>query len=476
MRRLLPCLLLCIAACSSAPDEGTTAEEAALSPVQMKVDRTNVLAPRFEGFGAQLNQNVYAAISAPSGVTAGNLGAMEQKVETLAPRHVRIFWDQFAKPDEQASFLRTVDLARRAGATVNVTCWHGPYPNPTKQMASFADALQQVLALVPEVWVTIQNEVNSTAITKENYAATYVALDGALRAKALRSKVHFVGGDLLLGAGDNAQGEWLQDFATRPVAGVPGASTVSDMFEGYSFHVYWDYFSPAKLRSRLAGIKAAVDALPARARKPMYLSEFGVRGDYDPGTLPAPGRFLASKPAVDATGIEWGGTNGQAMSKTPIEAFQSGVFAIESAKLGFVSALRWDAYDAIYNEDYKGDWGMIGWAKDGWPTRPSYSVMRALHGVAEPGWKIVGVSGDVDGRIEACAFAGPNGQVGFAAFNDTKYGRTVEVGGLGANATLRQTTWSPKNPDDASPANVRTDAKGVAKVWVPSHGVVAVRR
>ena len=67
-------------------------------------------------------------------------------------------------------------------------------------MKVFADALQGVLASPGSVDVTIQNEVNTTpCVTQDVYASLYVALDGELRGRSLRSRVRFIGGDLLRG-------------------------------------------------------------------------------------------------------------------------------------------------------------------------------------------------------------------------------------------------------------------------------------
>jgi hypothetical protein len=66
-----------------------------------RLDRTNVLASDFAGFGAQYNQNVYAAISRTAGVTDQNIGAMERAVAGLKPHLVRVFFngDAFADAD-----------------------------------------------------------------------------------------------------------------------------------------------------------------------------------------------------------------------------------------------------------------------------------------------------------------------------------------------------------------------------------------
>src|SRR5205823_1066956 len=78
------------------------------------------------GFGAQFNQNVYAAISRNVGVTEANVKDMEAKVVALHPNFVRLFLlpNAYTDPHLMLSFVRSAPLARRAGAPTTVT-WSG---------------------------------------------------------------------------------------------------------------------------------------------------------------------------------------------------------------------------------------------------------------------------------------------------------------------------------------------------------------
>src|SRR5947208_10517425 len=98
----------------------------------------------------------------------------------LKPQFVRVFYNdaQATRPGEdhrpkrfpwtgttEASFLRAVRMAHRAGATINVTWQAGPeiFIDPathlTSHMQRFADVLEMLVTTLglPSLWVTIQN-------------------------------------------------------------------------------------------------------------------------------------------------------------------------------------------------------------------------------------------------------------------------------------------------------------------------------
>ena len=60
---------------------------------------------------------------------------------------------------------------------------------------------------------------------------------------------------------------------------------MNDLFDAYSVHIYWDYWdTPFFKEKRLKDIRKIVtEELPASARKPTYVMEFGVRGKSFPG-------------------------------------------------------------------------------------------------------------------------------------------------------------------------------------------------
>ena len=139
----------------------------------------------FGGFGAQLNQNLYADISGPP----PGLPNLEAKVLALQPQFVRVFFNTTAwtNTDRMDSFVRTVQLAQRAGAQINVTWQGSSFAFAMANMPRFADVLAGLLqAGVASVWVTLFNEPNSTRLTLGQYEQVYRSLDAALRARGGR--------------------------------------------------------------------------------------------------------------------------------------------------------------------------------------------------------------------------------------------------------------------------------------------------
>src|SRR5438105_4812163 len=104
------------------------------------------------GFGAELNPYLYCHPNWGD-VTEANVKDLEAKVIALHPQHVRIFmqltWfdekhnDEISADDPRIreSFIRTIRLAQRAGATVNLTLWYGFWKTPDASMKRLADIL-----------------------------------------------------------------------------------------------------------------------------------------------------------------------------------------------------------------------------------------------------------------------------------------------------------------------------------------------
>src|SRR5437764_12280353 len=116
---------------------------------------------------------------------------------------------EIAKGDPRMvqSFIRTVRLAQRAGASVNITLWYGPWMNPEDQMRRFVEILGKLIRderLTAIQYVTIQNEPNGEdekgpyKISFNNYNRLYRALDGELRSAGLREQFKNIVGDLLV--------------------------------------------------------------------------------------------------------------------------------------------------------------------------------------------------------------------------------------------------------------------------------------
>jgi hypothetical protein len=412
-------------------------------PAEITVDVTDVIAPRFVGFGGQFNNNAYAQVSIDAGVTAETVGEMEEKTIALGPDHVRIFWDPDGTPDNTQSFERTVDLAQRAGASINVTWWHGPYPDPAAQMKAFSDELVRLvqdLGYDAVRYITIQNEVNSTKVTMEVYEQLYRLLDEYLTAANLREHFTFVCGDLLR----DGQAAWFDYMATN----------MADVCDGYSVHIYWEYWDTPKLSERLTEVRAIVDGLPPASQRPLYVTEFGVRGYKNVGE-PSPG--------VHA--------DGTLIARTNINAYQHAWFNILAARLGYVSTLKWDVFFAKY-DNATHYWSLIG-APPEWFLKPVYHSTRAFTHSVDAEWDIVRAKGGDDGTL-AAAFRGPHGEVTTFTLNKTEQAKELTVSGYPPSTPHHVVVWHGEAEGNLTSEVVTTTEACQTTFTVPRKSFVAV--
>ena len=421
-----------------------------------------VVVPALAGFGAQYNQNVYAAISRNAGVTEANVAGMEQKVLSLKPHFVRIFFDHhvFADPDRMQSFARTVELAERSAASINITWQGGGTASPERSMSQFGDLLVDLVnngGIRKLKWVTVLNEPNSEtgSVTMEVYERLYRLLDANLTTAGVRGQIRLMGGDLLgtkSGLGQT-QEDWFTFLATR----------MSDLLDAHSIHVYWDYWDTPKLERRLREVRAIYDRLPPSGRKPLYVTEYGVRGHGFPDERP--GTYEDGTPLQD----------------TNINAFQHAWFALLAAKLGYYGMVKWDAYFGQYDRKPQ-DFRMIGRPQDGWLPRPVYWLIRILTRTVRVGWKVVRVDGAAGTKL-VTAFAGPHGRVTVIGL-DTAGGilngvspteGSYRLAGLPPNTSFQFLYWNRGGDGrNSRAASLVSDRRGILTVTAPLHSVFAL--
>lgn len=344
------------------------------------VDFSRVLVADFAGFGTQFNQNVYSTFSAVDGITPENIGRLEKKIKDLQSQYVRIFFDPKSWPsdpkyatvpaDFMNSFVKTVRLAQDAGAkTINITYWSGAVP---EKMKAFADLLYELLVvrkMTAAREVTIQNEPNGEPGRFElgRYKACYENLDKALKERGIREKIRIVGGDLV----STDQAKWF-NYLSR---------NMSHLMDGYSFHAYWDDNDSIKPFVRLTSVADITGAFPEGARKPVFVTEYGVRG--------------SNKPAGDQRkdpGYLTGTTT--PISTTTVSAMQNALFQISGMNLGFAGFIRWDCYKAKYDKGSQ-YYSCIGSGTDGFPLYPLYYMTYLFTHTSAPGWQVVQTSSAV---------------------------------------------------------------------------------
>ncbi len=436
----------------------------AVEATDFKVQESATLVQTFAGYGGQFNHHVYAAISRAAGVTDDNAKDMERKMRDLQPQFSRIFFNQtaFSDPDRMQSFVRTVQLAQSTGTTINVTWQGGTLSVANGTIPKFADVLIDLVrkrGITNLRWLTLQNEPNRTRITMAQYEAQYRALDPYIQ--SIRGQLRYMGGDLVRApdVGPPNQQAWFDYMATH----------MADILDAYSIHVFWDYFDTQKLVDRLTEVRAIVNALPQTGRKPLYVSEYGVRG------LRTFNGVAAGDPGV------W--DDGTPMSQTNVNAFQHAWFDVLAARLGYVGTSKWDSYFGKYDNGTQAYY-MIGDPAAGWPLDPIYNSMRLLTATVGKGWRTVNVdSGPSDSRLLA-AYVGKAGEhtvVGLdtAGAQLNPVSPTVvsyTIGGLPPSRSFQLTIWNAAGDGLlGQPTPAATDAAGVVAISVPQQAVFALR-
>jgi hypothetical protein len=375
--------------------------------------------PPLVGFGVQMNPYLYATPNLPD--VEPRIGDYEAKVLALRPQHVRIFFrqewfsggaDNVSKNDPRMaeSFVRQCRLAQRAGATINVTAWRGPWPEPEKQMAAFAATLDQLVRaekLSAVRYVTVQNEPNTTKITFETYNRLYQSLAAELKRRGLRDELQIVSGDLV----QDDQRTWFENLGEN-LAGVS---------DGYSIHVYWDYWDTPKLVRRISEVPKILSALPSHQQRPLFVTEFGVRGRRE-------------KPSMEPGNHD----DGTPIASTTLQAMQLAWFQLEAMNRGYCATVVWTLEDAWY--DRLMPYGVIGAAKDNFPLKPGYHMLRLFTHTIEPGWRAMKVDGAADGCIVAAA-RGAKGELTVLALNQAETPREIVVAVPGS-AKLNRVTWN----------------------------------
>jgi hypothetical protein len=455
-------------------DEANNARSRTVEVTEHELVRSNVLVAALGGYGAQLNQHVYAPVT---NAPVASLADMEAKVKAFEPQLVRIFYnDDFEERQPNrvrnlASFVETVQLAHEAGATINITyqAVNIAKLDPVGSMTRFATVLEDLVearGYTSVRWVTVANEPNSTQVTMAEYETLYRALHAQLVGRELRGQIGFMGGDLV----QTNQRAWFQYMAAN----------MSDLIDAYSVHVYWSYWDPAFMESRLKDVRQIVTSeLPEAARRPVYVTESGVRGILNMPGLPAlqPGYW----------------EDGTPMSRTNISAFQQLWFDLTSAQLGFTGSVKWDAYWGRYHGTYNATWSLIGPAAEGWPLFPAYHALRLLLQTTQRGWQVVQVSpweendwllGQSDSpEKEIVAYSDAAGHLtllgldthgrGFNAVSEEL--PDYSIGGLPASTAFSLALWNASgNGENSLGGTVTTDAAGVARFAVPLHAAFSL--
>ena len=469
-----------------------------------ELDSSELVLESLGGYGFQFNQHVYAPVTL-NAIDPTNppeelpdATALESAVKDLRPQLVRIFyndrWEErmTTSPDNLESFKETVALANAAGATINIT-YHAldvAKTQPDTAMARFADVLRDVVADLKAKqghsnvrWVTVGNEPNSTLVTLDQYEGLCRALDRELRARDLRGEIGLIGGDLVE-SGPIGHRPWFDYMVTH----------MNDVFDAWAEHIYWQYDGTFRMEQRLKDVAHLVhQELPENARKPTFITEYGVRGTDTCGTKPTV-RFAYYKDAPACTELR----------RMSLAAFHKLWFTIQSAQLGFDGAINWDLYWGKYDNTTPPNQSFweIGLEDDGlgskkWVVYPSYNAMHMLLQTTGHGWQVLRVRpwarDDEETRTddphpdqreqEIAAYQGQNGQMtllgldtnGRALTAPNGVSSSYSIGNLTAGTEFNLLIWNANGDGSYAPAGkVTANTAGVVRFDVPLQAAFAL--
>jgi hypothetical protein len=438
------------------------------SPASFKVNSASPVGGPVVGFGAQFNANLF---DGSGRFDQRKLGELATRMRELRPQHVRIFYDSRAQRSAglMTSFSRTVALAQSSGGTVNVTYWHGPYrgaPGSSEfgkqDMQEFAEVLRAELldrGHSAIKYVTVQNEPNRTKLNshKKDLATVYRNLDAALKAKGIRTRVKLVFETTRGYKGTKSwHGDWLK---------VMGAEAGS-VLDGYAWHIYWDHDMWDKVRDdRLTEIKNIVKSLPAAQRKPIFVTEFGTRGEADTNknVLVWPG-WLTKKCTAGKKGC-------RRILDTTEAGANNAFFQIAGARAGMRAFVYWDAYWSMYDKTEQ-HWSLVTKPSDGLRRRPSFFVQKLFSHVVQPGWVAVSVSDPGRQHLRATAFRG-GGHLTAIGVNKSGCATSFRYSGLGSKR-MYELVWNHNGNGTLCTRGLRTPSGGAVTVQMKPRSVVAL--
>jgi hypothetical protein len=475
--------------------DGPQALNATTSVTEFAVNPQSVVVSDFAGFGAQMNMHLYTALNDPTraGFTGNtppqDVPNVEQKVRDLKPGLSRIFLSPAnydpANQNRMDSFYKTVELAQSAGAKVNITWWFLEHPSTNativqqyiqQDMQEFANTLVDLVVnhhLTCVQQITIQNEVSTVTWLNQNkdlYKEAYQLLDGHLRDAGIRSQISFVGGDLV----QNNQLAWFQYMAQN----------MGDLLDGWSEHIYWDYWDTGKITQRLDGILAIINALPVDQRKPLYITEYGVRGvkSYQGVALKVPDPYRSGfMVAVDPGDFIDPSGNLINISETNIAAFEQAWFNMVGANDGVVGFSKWDFYRAQYDFGYQ-DHSLIGYVfdpatgQDRWPLRPAYYMEWLMANTTGQHWQVLGVNGTSESNPKIVTpFRSPSGDLTLFALSTDKAAADFTIGNLPRGTEFNVLTWNADGSGTISnTGTVNTGGSGSVTIHAPGTSMVAL--
>ena len=463
---------------------------------EFAVNFRQIVVADFEGYGAQLNGYVYTAQNDPTRGFTGNeppeeVGNLESKVEAVHPGLCRIFLSPAAYlPGNQNlmdSNYKTIELAQRAGADINITWWFLTHPSnklTTEEAETYINTdMQDFAATVDDLVknhgitaikeLTIQNEPDSVAYIKSNmalYEYAYRRLDFYLKKDGIRYQIKLVGGDLVL----NGQAPFFLYMAQH----------MDDVLDGWSEHIYWNYYDAGYMITRLNGILADMNTLKSEGynTKPLSITEYGVRGyktqngvalkDDDPyrnNALVATAAGYYVNPDGTLTPV----------NETNIAAYEQAWFNMASVTDGFIGMSKCDFFRAQYDFSYQ-DHSLIGYrfdpapGQDRWPLRPAYYMEWLMANTTGQHWQVLGQSGTSGAKL-ITPLRGPKGELTLFVMSTDTAASSVTIGNLPRGTEFKVLDWNADGTGKITVGGrVNAGGDGAVTVETPAEGMVAL--
>jgi hypothetical protein len=385
------------------------------------------------------------------------------------------------------SFYKTVELAQTAGARVNITWQSLTHPSNkltteeaevyiNTDMQNFAATVNDLvknhgITVIKEL--TVQNEPDSVGYIKSNmalYEYAYRQLDMYLKQDGIRDQIKLVGGDLVL----NGQAPFFLYMAQH----------MDDVLDGWSEHIYWNYYDAGYMITRLDGILAYMDTLKSEGYniKPLSITEYGVRGykTQNGVALKDPDPYRNGALVATAAGY-YVNSDGSLtpVNETNIAGYQQAWFNMVSLNDGFIGMSKWDLYRAQYDFSYQ-DHSLIGYlfnpapGQDRWPLRPAYYMEWLMANTTGQHWQVLGQSGS-SGADLVTPFRGPNGELTLFAMKTDETAGPITIGDLPRGTEFHVLVWNGDGAGKVTDGGqLNAAGTGTVTVNVPAGGMVAL--
>jgi hypothetical protein len=242
---------------------------------------------------------------------------------------------------------------------------------------------------------------------------------------------------------------------------------MAGVIDGYAFHIYHFHFWNDGLRlDRLRQIRDTIRSLPAAARKPVYVTEQGTRGNVDSN------KSILRWPGFVQKNCTRGRRGCTLITDSPLGAANNAWFMVAASRLGFRGFVNWDAYWTMYDKADQ-QWSMITSPAQGLRKRPTFYLGKLFSHVVPVGWVPVSVSDPGRQALTATAFKGSGGLT-VIGVNRSECATSFRYSGLPAGKKFYEVVWNDDGGGRLCSRGLRTAVGGKIKVAMKKRSTVAL--